>query len=191
MGAAPFFACGKNRYMSTWRTASFPSAAEATLIREGLLIPYTADHAAPADLAATPPLRGALISPLLPAGATAVGLTACWIHTGWWPSSRFPALTAGHPYRSDPCIRTRTVIPQEHITHIGGCPVTLPARTAADLLLLEPTDIALSGLFMLAEPPDRPAFFSDLTRILASMHRRPRLPRARAIVQALSDAARD
>ncbi|MFT3942806.1 MAG: hypothetical protein QM705_03135 [Ancrocorticia sp.] len=132
--------------MTTWRDIPPLSNAQRTMVQDGLLIEYAPGYVAPADLAATPALRGALLAPLLPAPFTALTFSAVWIYTGWWPRDRLPGVYAAHPIKARHPASCRRVIHPEFVTTIGGVRLTTPARTAADLLLLESHDVALEGV---------------------------------------------
>ena len=135
--------------MATWRNAPPLTNAQRTQLREGLLVEYVPGRVVPADLAATACLRGALLAPLLPAGYTAVTLTALWIHTGWWPTARMRQLYAAHPARTKPPASYRRSIPPAFTSTVGGTRLTTPARTAVDLLLMESADVAVEGILLL------------------------------------------
>ncbi len=171
-----------NRYESCMAQNETVSGPQRILVREGLLVEYAPGRAAPADLTTRPCLRAALLVPLLPVGATAVSLSALWIHTGWWPPDRPPAVLGAHPGHSRPPIIFRRSIPTAYVRVIGGLAVTNPARTGADLLLMERTDVAIEGVLRLF---DTCLSVHELQAHLQMESRRPGLPRARAIAAQL------
>lgn len=170
--------------MTTWRDAPPLSNPQRTLIRDGLLVEYAPGLVAPIDLAATPALRGALLAPLLPAPFTAVTLSAVWIYTGWWPQDRLSGVFAAHPSKAKHPASFRRTIPSDFTMVIGGVRVTTPARTAADLLLLESPDIAIEGIFMMLGVHLQ---LDEITDQLRHERGRRHLPRARHMIPQLAE----
>lgn len=170
--------------MATWRSATPLSNTQRAQLREGLLVEYAPGLVVSADLASTPGLRGTLLAPLLPAGYTAVSLTAVWVLTGWWPEGRMHQLYAAHPGRTKPPATHRRAVPLEFTTVVGGTRITTPARTAIDLLLMEAPDVAIEGiLHLLGAHTDLAAVADQLTR----EKRRQRLGFAREVIEALAE----
>ncbi len=170
--------------MTTWRDTPPLSNAQRTLIRDGLLIEYAPGHAAPVDLATSPALRASLLAPLLPAPFTAVTFSAVWIYTGWWPRDRMPKVCAAHPSKAKPPANSRRVIPAEFTETIGGVLVTTPARTAADLLLIESPDVATEGVLAMLGGHLR---VDEIAEQLRHERGRRNLPRARQMVPQLAE----
>ncbi|MFT0848448.1 hypothetical protein VR010_11935 [Actinomycetaceae bacterium L2_0104] len=170
--------------MSTWRNAPPLTNSQRTELREGLLVEYAPGLVVPADLAATACLRGALLAPLLPAGYTAVTLTALWIHTGWWPTARMRQLYAAHPARTKPPASHRRTIPRAFTSEAGGTRLTTPARTAADLLIMEQADVAVEGILLLLGGQ---LSIGELQEQLSLEKGRRSLPFAREMAKALNE----
>ena len=163
-------------------TSADLSPHDRLLVNEGVLVEYAPGRVIPHDLVATPPLRGAVLRPLLK-GAIAITLTASWIHSGWWPYDRQPTLCAAHPGRTREPVTFRGRIPEESWSIIGGQRVTTPARTAVDLLLLESPAHAFEGIMALLSAG---LTVIDIEDQVASEHRRKNLPRARTIISHLA-----
>lgn len=157
---------------------------QQTLAHEGVLIEYAHGYYSPADLASTPGLRAKLIAGILPTQATPIGLTACWIHTGWWPRDRLPRLFAARSTQPHPDVVRRIDLPDEYTVILGGQRVPSLARTATDLLLIEEEDIAIEACLALT----RVGLTGDsLVSHIAYEHGRRGLPHARKIALALRD----
>lgn len=170
--------------MTTWRDVPSLTNTQRTLIRDGLLIEYAPGRVAPTDLATSPALRGALLAPILPEPFTAVTFSAVWIYTGWWPSDRMPDVCAAHPSKAKHPARFRREIPPEYTAMIGGVRVTTPARTAADLLLLESPDVAIEGILAMVGGHVQ---LDEITEQLRHERGRRNLPRARQMIPQLAE----
>ena len=170
--------------MTTWRDVPPLSNTQRALIRDGLLIEYAPGLVAPMDVAASPALRGALLAPLLPSPFTAVTFSAVWVYTGWWPSDRMPHVYAAHPSKAKYPASFRRVIPPDFTAVIGGVQVTTPARTAADLLLLESPDVAIEGILAMIGGH---VHLDEIAEQLRHEQGRRHLPRARQMIPQLTE----
>lgn len=172
--------------MATWRNSPELTNNERLLIHEGLYTEVAPGHVIEADLAGEPALRANQLLRHIPRGHIAVTFSACWIFTGWWPPGRMREVYAAHPKRTKPPAVYRHAVPEEFTRRIGGLMVTSPARTAVDLLLLEPLEEAMEGLLQL--------YGAHLTMAELRAHvdleaRRKKLPMVREIVNQFADYA--
>ncbi|MGO1592072.1 MAG: hypothetical protein ACTHW1_07835 [Ancrocorticia sp.] len=135
--------------MATWRNSPKLSNTERLLVHDGLYEEVAPGRVVEADLAGAPALRASQLAPYVPRGHVTVTYSACWIYTGWWPRGRMREVFAAHPQRTKPPAVYRHTVPEQFTRRIGGLTVTTPARTAIDLLLLEPWDEAVEGLLQL------------------------------------------
>lgn len=119
------------------------------LVREGTLVEYAPNRFVDADLAQNPAQRAALVCPLLPSGATPTGLTASWIHTGWWPQTKLIRLYCARFHNPHPHVTSRWDLHDDSAIELAGHRIPNPARTAFDLLVSEKLDVALEGCLVL------------------------------------------
>jgi hypothetical protein len=159
------------------------SPQDKILVRQGLAVEYAPGVIAPIDFVAQPALRGALLVDHLK-DATAITVTATWIHTGWLPENRLARLYAAHPTRVGPPISYRTPIPDDDARSVGGQRVTTPERTAVDLLTLEDADIAFRAIFALLGAG---LSMERVEEKLAQAHRRRRIRRSRTLFLGLRE----
>ena len=170
--------------MATWRNSPELTNTQRVLVREGLYAEIAPGRVVPADLAGEPSLRAQQRAPYIPRGHVAVTCSACWIYTGWWPPGRMREVFAAHPKRTKPPAMYRHAVPEAFSKRIGDLTVTTPARTAIDLLLLEPLDQAMDGLFQLHGAHVTTA---ELLGQVNLEYRRKRLPLVREIIGQFAD----
>lgn len=160
--------------------------SDRVLLKEGLLTEVAPNLAIAADYARLPALRGQAVTGIL-RGATAITLTAAWIHTGWWPAGHAVRVCAAHPSRIREDIIYRRSIPDSDCVQIGSQRVTTPARTAADSLILERVSHACEAVLILVGSGTS---LEEIEWQLDKGAKRRGIKRARTLFDAISEYVR-
>ncbi len=129
----------------------------ARLVDDGLVRVVAGDVHAPVDVPDVRQLRAAAVRALLPdrlvvAGAAVSGPDAAWLHGGGpAPARLHVALPIRRGRPGTPLVVVHEArIGQGDVELVDGVPVTVPARTAADVARLLPADRAVFVLRRLA-----------------------------------------
>lgn len=134
-----------------WRT-DVGDIAWQVLLRDGHLVPLWDDAALPAGVPATPRLRAAALSPLVPARCAVARESAVWVHLGGPPPARVRVVAAGRERVPEPAPGRSSCsadLTERDVVLIGDVQVTTVRRTALDVLTQDPPDRALPLLVRL------------------------------------------
>lgn len=115
------------------------------LLRDGHLVLLRPDVALPAGVEADARARAAALAPLVPRPFVVARETAAWVHLGG-PATGPAHVVAPAGVRAPDPLAGRTGAESDvgaaDVELLGGVAVTTPRRTALDLLLLAPHDVA-------------------------------------------------
>ena len=125
------------------RSVPHSSAAEACR-RDGLLVEVWPGVLRARDLTPGPGERVDAVRAFVPRGGVLARQSAVWVHTGASRPDRLDVVLTGTRHRSTGMVRVHAERLAEHdVVHVGGAPVTAPARTAVDVARwCPPRDVA-------------------------------------------------